>query len=124
MLRRPRRIWARRFVVKTMFPWVSSCANMLHLATHTHNRAAVSLHAAHAVALREIWTEWPHANTVLTTKCRAQRRTLAARWPRLAQRGAWDVQYRGVLLNNTGVTPTIRGLQANMHVLLAILEQT
>ena len=45
----------RRFVVKTVFPWV---ANMLYLAARTHNRAAVYLHAAHITGLRAFWTDW------------------------------------------------------------------
>ena len=48
----------RRCVVKTVFPWVASRANMLYLAARTHNCAAVCLHAAHIAALREFWTDW------------------------------------------------------------------
>ena len=32
----------RRFVVKIVFTWVASRANMLYLAVHTHNRAAAA----------------------------------------------------------------------------------
>ena len=46
--------WARRFVVKTVFPWVASRTNMLYLAWRVQDRAAVCLHAAHIVCLREL----------------------------------------------------------------------
>ena len=36
----PVRTLARRFVVKTAFPWVANRANMLYLAVRTHFRAA------------------------------------------------------------------------------------
>ena len=55
---RRRGSWARRFVVKTVFAWVASRANMLYLAARTHNRAAVCLNEAHSKALREFWTDW------------------------------------------------------------------
>ena len=49
---------ARRFVVKIVFPWVASRANMLHLAACTHNRAVLCLHVAHIATVWEFWTDW------------------------------------------------------------------
>ena len=43
--------WARRFVVRTVFPRVASRANMLCVAARTLT-AVVCLHAAHIAALR------------------------------------------------------------------------
>ena len=62
------RTWARRFVVNTRFPWVASRANMLYLAAHTHNRAAVCLHTARITALRAFWTDWQPTETHLYHK--------------------------------------------------------
>ena len=45
-------LWARRFVVKTVIPWVASRTIMLYLATRTRTRAAVCLHAARIADLR------------------------------------------------------------------------
>ena len=63
------RHWGRRFVVKTVFPWVASRVNMRCLPAGTHNRPAVCLHAAHIAALRR---SGPTGYTVLTTKRLAQ----------------------------------------------------
>ena len=56
--RAPAVAWARDFMVKTVFPWVGSRANMLYLAVRSHNCAVVCLHAAHIAALRAFWTDW------------------------------------------------------------------
>ena len=45
-------------VIKTVFPWVASRADILYLAARTRNCAAECLHAAHIAALRESWTDW------------------------------------------------------------------
>ena len=48
----------------------ASMTNMLYLAAHTRNRAAVYIHAAHTAGLQEVWTDWLawHGNAVLNTK--------------------------------------------------------
>ena len=65
-------VWARRVVVKTVFPWVASRANMMYLGAHTHNnRDAV----CRLIILQLCGSSVPtgyyplatHGNTVLTT---------------------------------------------------------
>ena len=70
----PVRVWAPHFVIKTVFFWAASRANLLYLAARTHTRAAVCLYAAHTPALREVWPDWLptvtpflRQNLVLTT---------------------------------------------------------